>query len=283
MAAKHTSEGKIDMYKDEKILAFKRCDLVRGKIPVDIFKDSETLFFEIAQEIVKEIKKNNSENKKSLLIVPLGPVGQYKYLAEIVNSQGICLHNVTFINMDEYMWDENTVIEKNNSLSFKKVMYDEFYNKVDKELIMPECQRIFPDLKNKQVIQRLIQEHGGVDLCIGGIGINGHVAFNEPPENEMNSDQFCKLSVRVVKIARETIIVNSINEFDGAYEFMPRYAITIGFREILASKKIRLYCFRPWHKMVVRKALFYPPSTEFPVTLLRQNNIRIGIPEYLVE
>lgn len=270
------------MYKDKRILTLNRDELLNSKVPVDIFPDAESVFMNIARVMADEIRENNLASRKTFLIVPLGPVGQYKYLADIVNGERIPLKDVTFINMDEYMLDEKTLICESNPLSFKKAMYEEFYNKVEADLLMPESQRIFPALGNGELIREVIAEHRGVDMCIGGIGLNGHVAFNEPPEDGMSDEEFCRLSVRAVRIARETIVTNGINEFEGAYEFMPRFAATIGFREILCARKIRLYCFRPWHKMVVRKAVCYPPSSEFPVTLLSGRDLRIGIPESLV-
>lgn len=269
------------MYKDESILSLTRKELLSGKVPVDVYPDGEALFKNIARVIADEIAENNCALRKTLMIVPLGPVGQYKYLAGIVNGEHISLKDVTFINMDEYMADEHTLIPESDPLSFKGAMYKEFYSNVDPELLMPEEQRIFPAPNGAAHIGEVISAHGGVDMCIGGIGLNGHVAFNEPPEDGMPDDEFCGLSVRVVSIARETIVTNGINEFEGAYEFMPRFAATVGFKEILSARKIRLYCFRPWHRMVVRKAVCYPPSAEFPVTLLRGSDLRIGIPEYL--
>ncbi|MBN2853119.1 MAG: glucosamine-6-phosphate isomerase, partial [Clostridia bacterium] len=168
-------------------------------------------------------------------------------------------------------------------LSFRGAMDTLFYDKINKDLVMPVSNRIFPSLTNSKQIENMILDHGGIDLLIGGIGINGHVAFNEPETEETSMETYKNRSVRVVKISPETMITNGINEFDGAYEFMPGYGITIGFKEILSAKKIRLYCFRNWHKMVVRKASFYPPSVTFPVTLLQGTDTRIGIPECLAD
>ncbi|MEG1805723.1 MAG: glucosamine-6-phosphate isomerase [Clostridia bacterium] len=267
------------MYQNKEILTMTKADYAKGKIPVDVFKDADDVFRHIARYIADEIKSYNG--KKAVMIMPLGPVGQYKYLSKIVNDEQISLKNITFINMDEYMWDETTLIEKDNPLSFEFSMYKEFYNNVDEKLIMPKSQRIFPTPTNGAEIREIIAKNGGVDLCIGGIGIDGHIAFNEPPQDDTTDEEFKNLSVRVIKILTETIITNGIYEFEGAYEFMPHYAVTIGFKEILSAKKIRLYTFKPFHKMVVRKACFYPQSASFPVTLLQGTDIRIGTHEII--
>ncbi len=270
----------------EEILHIKGEDIKKGKIPVDIYKDKEGAFSGMADMMVEAIKENNAKHKRTLFICPLGPIGQYKYFAKRVNEERISLKDVTFINMDEYMLDDKTICGTDYKLSFKKTMYELCYNKIDKDLIMPESQRIFPTLDNADYIDEVIKDHGGVDVCFGGIGITGHMAFNEPPEpgEKVDEEEFVKSRTRVVKISRETRVVNSFDDFDGAYPLVPEYAVTIGLKEILESKKVRLFCFRPWHKFVVRRAAFGECSIDFPASLLQKHpDARIGISEELAE
>ena len=267
--------------RDEAVLTLTRDALENGRIPVSVFSDNEAVFAHMARVMADVIKARNLANKPTVMIVPLGPTGQYAPLAKIINDEGISLHHTTFLNMDEYMWDEQTLIAPEHPLSFRGAMNREFYDKVSPDLLMPPDQRIFPTAENAELIWAIVQANGGVDLCVGGLGINGHVAFNEPQPG-LTAEQFMALPARVVPIAAETLVINGLNEYEGAYELMPRWAVTLGFREISASKRILLGCFRPWHKMVVRKAALYPPTTAFPVTLLGNNPIEICIPEALV-
>ncbi len=265
-------------------LKIKGNDITKGRIPIDIYKDKETTFKSMADLMVDTILENNKLGKKTLFIVPLGPVGQYKYFVERVNKERISLKDVTFINMDEYMDDETHLVSSSNPLSFKKIMYEICYNLIDKDLIMDESQRIFPNLENIETIDKVIKEHGGVDICFGGIGITGHIAFNDPPEKGVSEEEFKNLGTRVVRITEATRVVNSMDDFDGAYYLMPEYAITIGFKEILSAKKIRLYCFRNWHRSVVRRASFLDKTVSYPVTLLQDHDdTRIGISEELAD
>lgn len=271
---------------EEKILHIKGDDLKKGKVPIDIYKDKESTFKAMADLMCDTIVENNKKQRKTLFICPLGPIGQYKYFAERVNKERINLKEVTFINMDEYMLDEHTIAETDFKLSFKKTMYELCYDKIDKELIMPEKQRIFPTLDNADYIDEVIKKHGGVDICFGGIGITGHMAFNEPPfeDERISEKEFVSSRTRVVKITEATRVVNSMDDFDGAYYMMPKYAITIGLKEILESKKIRLYCFRNWHKSVVRRASFGECNIDFPASLLQKHkDARIGISEELAK
>ena len=148
---------------------------------------------------------------------------------------------------------------------------------------MPENQRAFPDPKNPGYLQELIEKLGGVDICFGGIGINGHVAFNEA-QDELSPEEFRGLHTRVLKISRETRTANAIGDLNGAIDDMPNYCITIGMNEIYNARKIRLGCFRDWHRSVVRHAAYGEVSAHFPVTLLQEHpDVLLRITEFVAE
>ena len=88
---------------DKEFLKISGEDIKHGKVAIDVFEDKEKTFKAMAEEMVNIIVDHNSRNERTLFICPLGPVGQYKYFVEMVNSRRISLHDVTFINMDEYL------------------------------------------------------------------------------------------------------------------------------------------------------------------------------------
>ncbi len=116
----------------------------------------------------------------------------------------------------------------------------------------------------------MIDERGGVDACFGGIGINGHIAFNEPPEPgaELTNGEFAALPTRVLPLSRETRTINA-HTVGGSLDVIPHQCITVGMREILASRRLRFYCNRPWQSGVVRRVLHGPISADCPASLLR--------------
>ncbi len=251
------------------------------KIPLIVMEDNKAVFDAMAEEMVEEIKRKNALGEKTVFICPVGPIGQYPYFVEKVNAANISLKNVWFINMDEYLTDDKQWIPKEHKLSFRGFMDRTVYTKIKPELVMPEEQRVFPDPNNVEYIPELIEKLGGVDICFGGIGINGHVAFNEPDDN-LSVDAFLKQKTRVLKIAKETRAVNSIGDLNGALDDMPRYCITIGINEIFHAKKIRLGCFRDWHRSVVRHAAYGEKSAHFPVSLLQgHKDINIRFTEFV--
>lgn len=246
---------------------------------IDLLKlgDSGEVFYEIAMDMVNVIEKNNEHDKRTVFICPVGPVGQYSIFARLVNERRINLKNCWFINMDEYLDDDLNWIDINHRLSFRGFMKKNLYDRIDDELLMSENQRIFPDPKHPLELDKKIEALGGVDVCYGGIGINGHVAFNEP-DAELSAEDFAKLPTRILPISKETVAINSVGDLSGAIEIMPKNCITIGMKNIVAARRILLACFRDWHRAVVRRACYGEISAEFPVTILQEHtNIRLLI------
>ena len=239
-----------------------------AKIPLIKLGDSGEVFYEMALEMVNAIREHNAQGKRTVFICPVGPVGQYPIFVRLVNRERISLRNCWFINMDEYLEDDGTYIDAEDPLSFRGFMERSVYSRIDPELVMPPCQRIFPDPADPGRVGRIIEELGGVDIAFGGIGINGHLAFNEPRE-DLTWEKFARLSTRVLDISPETRTVNAISDLNGAIDAMPKKCITIGMAEILGAKKVRLGVFRDWHRAVVRQAAYGPVSAHFPATILQ--------------
>lgn len=251
------------------------------KFPVLVMKDNEAVFRSIADEMIQEIQKHNAAGEKTVFICPVGPVGQYPFFVERVNAENISLKNVWFINMDEYLDDRKHWVPMDHPLSFRGFMQRTVYSKIREDLIMPEEQRVFPDPEHLDHIPALIEKLGGVDICFGGIGINGHVAFNEA-DPLLTPEEFLDQKTRVLEITKETRTANAIGDFNGALEDMPHYCVTIGMYEISHARKIRLGCFRNWHRAVVRRAAYGERTSDFPVSLIADHpDINLKITEFV--
>ena len=229
------------------------------------------VYFDMALTMLDEIMKNNALNKKTVMIVPVGPTDQYPILARLVNKLKISLKNVWFFNMDEYMVSPTEMIDADHKMSFKKRMNDEFYSRVDKDLVMPESQRLFPTAGKEKEYDELIEKLGGVDMCLGGLGINGHVAFNEPPEpNEsVTNEEFASLPTRVLPISRETKTINAYGYQRGDLRGMPEWCITIGMKQILSARKIYIALNREWQHGIVKHVLNDKPQAQIPASLMQ--------------
>lgn len=232
------------------------------------------VYFDMAMTMLEEIKYHNDRNEKTVMIVPVGPTNQYPILAEMVNRLRISLKNVHFFNMDEYMISETEELPYDDSMSFHGRMNREFYDRVDPELVMPESQRHFPHPGKEAEYDKLIEELGGVDLCLGGLGINGHVAFNEAAEadSQITADEFANLGTRVLPISRETKTINAYGYQRGDLFGMPEWCITIGMKQIISARKIYMALNRPWQNGPFKHALRGEEKPQVPASLLRRNN-----------
>ena len=204
--------------------------------------------------------------------MPVGPVDQYPLLAGLLNQKKVSCRDVAFVNMDEYLDAHDEAVSETHPLSFRGYMNRAFYHVLDASLAPLPANRVFPEPHNPDALGEFIAARGGVDVCYGGIGINGHVAFNEPPEpgEAVSVEKFAKLPTRNLSLSRETMTINSVT-VGGEIGLVPRRAVTVGMKEILAARKLRFYCNRPWQSAVVRRVLHGPltpacPGVVFPQT-----------------
>lgn len=254
-----------------------------GNITFKSKKSEWDVYFDMALRMLTTIMENNAANKKTVMIVPVGPTDQYPILAEMVNAMKVSLKNVHFFNMDEYMITPDQCIAEDHFMSFHKRMNDTFYSLVDEDLVMPESQRHFPMPGKEAEYDRMIEELGGVDLCLGGLGINGHLAFNEAAEDDdpITAEEFGALGTRVLPISRETKTINAYGYQRGDLRGMPEWCITIGMKQILESRAIYIALNRPWQHGTFKRVLFDKIQAQIPATLLRthSNVVVCAIPE----
>lgn len=261
----------------EKVINGIRCKAVNTEYAV---------YFDMALSMLEEIMAHNAKGEKTVMIVPVGPTDQYPILAELVNRLGVSLRNVHFFNMDEYMISETEIVGHDDPLSFYGRMKREFYDLVDEELVMPESQRHFPEPGKEAEYDRLIEALGGADMCFGGLGINGHLAFNEPAEvdSPMTADEFAALGTRVLPISRETKTINAYGYNRGDLQGMPQWCVTVGMKQILAAKKIYIALNRPWQHGPLKHALLDTPTAQLPASLLQccENVTYCGMKEVMI-
>jgi len=177
----------------------------------------------------KIVNASPSENKPFILGLPTGssPIGMYKCLADLNQSGLVSFKNVITFNMDEYVG-----LPEDHPESYHSFMWKNFFKNID---IRPENVHILngnaPDLEVECFqYEQKIRQAGGVDLFIGGIGVDGHIAFNEPGSS-LNSD------TRVKTLTTDTIIVNS-RFFDNDVNKVPKTALTVGVGTVMRAKEV---------------------------------------------
>jgi glucosamine-6-phosphate deaminase len=195
-----------------------------------IQSDYETLSKWAAYYVAnKIIKANPTKDKPFVLGLPTGssPIGMYRNLAEL-NLKGIVSFKyvITF-NMDEYVG-----LPEDHPESYHSFMWRNFFKDID---INPLNINILngnaPDLEAECTqYEKKITKAGGIDLFIGGMGVDGHIAFNEPGSS-LNSN------TRVKTLTTDTIMVNS-RFFDNDVNKVPKTALTVGVGTVMRSKEV---------------------------------------------
>jgi glucosamine-6-phosphate deaminase len=254
-------------------------------VKVRVLGDINSVATDLAQTMFEEISSGEQSGRAVTMIIPVGPVDQFPILAGMLNSRKVSCRRAVFINMDEYLSGDDQWIPMEHPLSFRGYMQRAFYGLLDRALAPPTENQIFPDPSNLSAIQQLIEQRGGVDVCFGGIGINGHLAFNEPPEprETMTVEQFAALPTRTLDLTRETRTINSVT-VGGELAVIPRRAVTVGMKEILASRRLRFYCNRLWQSGVIRRALHGPLTAECPASLLRLHpDASVTVADYVAQ
>jgi glucosamine-6-phosphate deaminase len=246
-------------------------DLGQGTpVKVRILGDMMSIARHLAEDMRAEIVAAGQEGRGATFIVPVGPVDHYPILARAINSERISCRKVMFIGMDEYLTDGDAWLPESHPLSFRGFLNRVFYDQLDPALAPPPDSRVFPDPRRPASVPRIIAARGGVDVCYGGIGITGQLAFNEPPEpgEQISAEAFAELSTRVLALSRETRTINSVTG-GGEIAIIPRRAVTVGMKEILGARRLRLYCDRPWQSAVIRRVLHGPLTSACPASLIR--------------
>ncbi len=234
-----------------------------------VCRDLDELHRRFARDLLGVIRTAHQAHRPAALILPVGPVGQYPILAETLNREGLALHHVHMFFMDEYADADGNALPATHPLSFKGAAERAFFSRLRPELRPKPDQVVFPDENNIDALAEQIRELGGIDYCGGGVGIHGHVAFNEPEPG------VSELGPRRVKLNDFTLTINAVRaHVGGNLEGFPRTAYTLGMREILGARCVRLYCRNgcefDWANTVLRLALFGRPGDDYPVTWVRE-------------
>jgi glucosamine-6-phosphate deaminase len=247
-----------------------------AKVKIRILKTKDDVYRDFAQTIYDEIKSHNKAGKPTRLILPCGPRGEYPYLVKMINETKLSLKNVHAFQMDECLDWQGRPIHTDHPMSFTGWMYKNFYHAIDKELQIPSEQIHFPDPFNIEKISEEIQKVGGIDTVYGGVGYRGHIAYNEPPDSRwyvVSKDEFRNSKTRILNLNDDTLIALSQRAFGGCSYRVPPMAITLGMKDILSAKRIRLYSETgSWKQTIIRILLFGPVTTEYPVTFCQEHH-----------
>jgi glucosamine-6-phosphate deaminase len=162
----------------------------------------------------------------------------------------------------------------NHPYSFRGFMEKKFYDPIDHDLSVEIENRNWLTAKNIGKIERKFYE-APIDITCGGWGPDGHVAYNQArrqPFSQLALDDLRNSTIRIQDNNFDTIISLAHRTFGAAYQFVPPMSVTLGMKECLSAKKIRLFSDTgAWKQTALRVALFGPVTAEYPITLLQEH------------
>lgn len=243
-----------------------------SKIQLKVYDDKNEVSVVTGNMMAEEVIENNKAGKPTKWILPAGPMGQYCYSADRVNTERISLKNVYVFHMDDFLdWQGRPFPEIDNYYSLKANMINGFYGLIDEELNIPEENRFFPSIYDIDAIDKKIEELGGVDTVYGGLGYRGLVAFCEAPDSsyyDITVEEYANSKTRIVHLNADTLISLSERDIGGFVQIVPPMAVTIGFKSMLSAKKaVFMVTTGSWKQTSVRVLMFSEPTVEYPATL----------------
>jgi glucosamine-6-phosphate deaminase len=233
----------------------------------------------LGHEIAKEIRETKEQNKKLALILPVGPMGMYKWVVYFLKEWNVKANHVYCFNMDEWSDECGNTLESDSEGSFQNAMEVAFYNPLG-NLTVPKDQRNFatkenlPNYANK--ISNL-KKQGAKLVTIFGIGRVFHIAFWEPhfASDYKSIDDWKSATHRLgAKLHPLTIEQNAITSFKSRTTLVPCYANTIGPGIFLKSDKIIGGCDgvmgrgMQWQGISLWVTLRYSPSIWIPSSFM---------------
>jgi glucosamine-6-phosphate deaminase len=257
---------------------------LRPRVRWRVFETLREQDAHFAGDLVRRLRAARRRGAELAVVLPTGPI-DYRPFVRLVNRERVSLGNLHVFMMDEYCRDDRTWIEQDHPLAFRPFIRGLLQEGVRRELRMPADQLRFPDPADPGAFTRSIAELGGIDVAYGGLGVNGHLAFNDPPDDprECTVEAVRDSVTRVVRLSRETITQNAIAGTRGLIELVPPLAVTIGMRELLSAREVHLYLLRKWHAGIFRRCLFGPVTPTVPGSFLQEHPaLTVHLPEYVV-
>ena len=244
------------------------------RVPFRLVADAPEMGRLMARELVDLVAARNAEERPTRVIVPCGPNVWYDPWTEMVNAREVSLARLTVFHMDECLDWQGRPLREGHPYNFRAFMERRFYGGVRPELSVPEAQRFWLLPSTLERVREAIAE-APVDLCLGGWGQDGHLAYNQArrhPFLHVGLEELAASTIRVQENNLDTILALAHRTFGAAYQFVPLMSVTLGIKECLSARKVRVFSDTgSWKQTALRVALFSEPVAEYPMTLLQRH------------
>ncbi len=266
--------SKADLYRWCKVPANQLLNHPDLRAKFRVVRDSAEMGQLMAEDLVGVIDGNNKRGLPTRAIIPCGPSCWYAPYTNLVNDRGVSLKNFTVFHMDECLDWQGRPIPTNHPYNFRTFMEKHFYGGVRPELQVPAEQRFWLLPSTAERVRQAIDD-APIDITVGGWGQDGHVAYNQArrhPYSTITVDELANSTIRIQENNLDTILALAQRTFGSAYQFVPPMSITLGVRECMSAKTVRVYSDTgAWKQTALRVALFAEPNAEYPMTLLQRH------------
>jgi glucosamine-6-phosphate deaminase len=241
--------------------------------------DEPAEFYEaFATDLVERIRAARDESRIFVAILPVGPMPQYELAVRLINAERLSLAHVHTFNMDEYANEDGVTAPVSWPGSFQRAMQERFFALIDADLRPPESQTHFPTTEVIGDYSARLEELGGADVCYGGIGWCGHIAFWESHLGHAfdgDIEAYKQAGARLVELHPITVMQNALHSFGGDWSWVPPKANTIGPREILGARHRSFWLDGDlgggvsWQRFIARLVAHGPVSEFVPGSILQ--------------
>ncbi len=209
---------------------------------------------------INEAKPTEGQPFKLGLPTGSSPLGMYRHLVKLNKEGKVSFRNVITFNMDEYVG-----LRESHPESYHSFMWNNFFSHID---IRKENVNILngnaPDLQAEcESYEERIRKAGGIDLFLGGIGPDGHIAFNEPGSSLASR-------TRQKTLTTDTIIANS-RFFEGDINQVPKTALTVGVATVMDAKEVLIMVNGHNKAQALRHAVEEPISQMWTISALQMH------------
>jgi glucosamine-6-phosphate deaminase len=266
----------------ERVRAIRREDITTHPNPdfnIGVIDHHDAFYRAFADDLIDRIVAARDADETLVAILPVGPVPQYEIAARIINEDRISLKHVHTFNMDEYADEDGQTAPISWVGSFQRAMWNNFLGRIDSDLRPPERQIHFPTSDEIATYSAQIEDAGGADVCYGGIGWAGHIAFWEPHlgfEFAGDLNAYRAAGARLVELHPMTVMQNALHSFGGDWSWVPPMAGTIGPRDILGARHRSFWLDGDlgggysWQRFIARLVAHGPVSEFVPGSMLQQ-------------
>jgi glucosamine-6-phosphate deaminase len=264
-----------------RVRAIPRSEITRHENPnfrIRVIDEPGAFYEAFATDLVGRVRRALEEGRPFVAILPVGPMPQYALAAASINEQRLPLHHWHSFNMDEYADEDGNTAPMSWPGSFARAMWERFLLLIDEDLRPPADQVHFPTSDQLPDYARRIEDLGGAEVCYGGIGWCGHIAFWEShlaAEFDGDLEMFTAAGPRIVELHPMTVMQNALHSFGGDWSWVPPKAATIGPQQIAGARHRSFWLDGDiggglsWQRFIARLVAHGPVTPEVPGSILQ--------------